>query len=263
MRYTIRHETRCRFDSPVGYSIRNLRLTPREDGGQHVESWHVDAPSRCARSVDAWGNTTHQLTLTEPHEEVRIVVTGVVEVSDETPPLPSDTNGVAPLAFLAPSHLTDVSPALEEFARRHLLGQGKSAPNIDRLLACIHAINAKVLLAPTGGQAVRGAAATFERGYGALHDQVHVFIAACRLAGLPARFVSGLHVGDSTTEYAWADVWLPAQASWTSFDVRRARQVDGHFVRLAVGRDYLDACPMRASHLGNVEEEVRVIVQAH
>lgn len=261
MRYTIRHETRCRFDSPAGYSIRNLRLTPREEGAQHVEQWQLAAPAPCARRIDAWGNTTHLLTLTEPHDEVRIIVSGVVEMSDAMPAiLAPRAEDLAPLTFLAASQLTTPSAPLDRFAKRHL-GSAELTPA--HLLGCIDAIKERISLAPAGGQAILGAAEAFERGHGALHDQVHTFITLCRLAGLPARFVSGLHLGDSATEHAWADVWLPSSASWHSFDIRRSRLADGRLIRLAIGRDYLDACPMRAARLGGGEEEVRVTVHAH
>ena len=83
MKYTIRHETRCHFDHPASFSIRNLRITPREEAGLRIENWRVSTPGRSSCSRDTWGNTSHLLTLTEPHENVRILVTGVVDVPDE------------------------------------------------------------------------------------------------------------------------------------------------------------------------------------
>lgn len=262
MRHTIRHETYCRFDSPIAYSIRKLRLTPREEASQRVEKWQVSAPARCARSVDAWGNTTHLLTLTEPHAEVHIVVSGVIDISGAVcGVLPPRRNEILPQAFLANSHMTTPSAALERFARAHLCGVGMQyAPQ--RLLDCIGAIKDRVVLIPAEDQPVIGAARVFERGSGTLYDQVHTFIAACRLSGLPARFVSGLQLGERATEHAWADVWMASSANWVSFDVRRSRLADSRLIRLAVGRDYLDACPMRAAHQGSGTEKVEVTVRA-
>lgn len=260
MLYTIRHETRCHFDSPASYSIRNLRITPREEAGVRVARWHVSTPARSSRSVDAWGNTTHLLTLTEPHEEVRILVTGVVEVPEQASALLGrEGNAAAPRIFLAPTRLTEASPALQSFATEHLKPGSHS---IDGLLAAISALNEKLHPAPSSGEPVRGAASAHERHAATIPDLVHVFLALCRSAGLPARFVSGYQLVEKPSEYAWADVWLEREGGWVSFDVRRARLATGQQVRLAVGRDYLDACPMRAAHRGGGHEEVRVSVQA-
>ncbi|MBK9220477.1 MAG: hypothetical protein IPL70_20040 [Uliginosibacterium sp.] len=75
-----------------------------------------------------------------------------------------------------------------------------------------------------------------------------------------ASSVAAISWSTSQARYAWAAVWLEDAGGWVSFDVRRARLANGCQVRLAVGRDYLDACPMRAAHQGGGHEEVRVTV---
>ena len=258
MQYTIRHETRCHFDSPASYSIRNLRITPREEAGLRVTAWHVSTPTRSRRSVDAWGNTTHLLTLTEPHEEVRIVVTGVVDVADDASAiLGREGAGMAPEIYLAATRLTEPGAELIAFAHSCLLPPQHTIPGV---LACLEYLQQVLQPAPSSGDVLRGAAASFDRHAANLPDSVHVLLAICRAAGLPARFVSGYQLVDKPSEYAWADVWLEDAGGWVSFDVRRARLANACQVRLAVGRDYLDACPMRAAHQGGGHEEVRVTV---
>jgi transglutaminase-like putative cysteine protease len=76
-------------------------------------------------------------------------------------------------------------------------------------------------------------------------------IGLLRLAGLPARYVSGYLAGGESSEepseqasHAWIEVLLPG-AGWTGFDpTHRGRTSDRH-VRVAVGRDYADATPLR------------------
>lgn len=264
MQFTIRHETRCHFDSPASYSIRNLRITPREEAGVRISQWHVNTPVRSSRSIDAWGNTTHLLTLTEPHENVRIIVTGVVEVPDESSGfIGADKNLLAPQTYLASTELTRVDTALGEFARQHL---GREPRNIDKVLELLESLRETITPLTSHGEPPVGASRSFGQGTASLVDKVHILIAACRAVGLPARFVSGYQLGDKgnnrVNEYSWADVWLEAEGGWISFDARRAQLASGRQIRLAVGRDYLDACPMRSVHQGGGHEEVRVSVQA-
>jgi transglutaminase-like putative cysteine protease len=54
--------------------------------------------------------------------------------------------------------------------------------------------------------------------------------------------------------HAWAETWLDGR--WQSFDItNNTRDLNQH-LRLAVGMDYLDACPVRGSRLGGGCEEM-------
>ena len=87
-----------------------------------------------------------------------------------------------------------------------------------------------------------------ERGAGVAQDTAHVFIAACRRLGVPARYVSGylrnddpeLHVG--RTSHSWAEAWVPG-LDWVGFDPANGISPRGDSLRVAVGLDYHDAAP--------------------
>ena len=81
MRHLIKHTTRYHYTAPVSYSIQLLRLTPRQDEHQRLLRWHIDAPGLLEEQVDAYGNITHTLTLTQPHDAIELKVTGQIEVS--------------------------------------------------------------------------------------------------------------------------------------------------------------------------------------
>jgi hypothetical protein len=54
--------------------------------------------------------------------------------------------------------------------------------------------------------------------------------------------------------HAWAEAWLATR--WVSFDISNARQPEVGYVRLAIGLDYLDACPVRGVRLGGDDERM-------
>jgi len=100
-------------------------------------------------------------------------------------------------------------------------------------------------------------------GVGVCQDQTHVLLACCRAAGIPARYVSGyLHTGEQgeTASHAWADVWLDEEQAWVSLDVTHAEHAGARHCRLAVGRDYLDAAPVRGVRRGGGRESMTVAV---
>jgi transglutaminase-like putative cysteine protease len=259
MQYTIRYETRCHFDKPASYSIRNLHVTPREEGGLRIAKWHISTPGRATRSVDAWGNTTHLLTLTEPHEELCILVTGVVELPDEgTLCLGNNSDHFAPQTYLTRTQLTQTDQNILQFARTWF---GKPPVDLDTLLTGLVKLQAHLRPLASGGETLVGAVRAFERQSATVQDHVHTALTILRSLDLPARFVSGYLLGTKATEYAWADVWLEREGGWVSLDIRQAQIATGRLIRLAVGRDYLDACPMRSARHGGGQEDVRMTLQ--
>jgi transglutaminase-like putative cysteine protease len=78
---------------------------------------------------------------------------------------------------------------------------------------------------------------------------------------VPARYVSGyVEPGevDRAASHAWVDVWL--DDGWVSVDVTHARFASARYCRLAVGRDYEAAAPVRGSRVGGKEEHLSVHV---
>ncbi len=84
-----------------------------------------------------------------------------------------------------------------------------------------------------------------------------------RAVGIPARYVSGyLYTGDASdaASHAWVDVWLGAEIGWQSMDVTHKRPAVRTYCRLAVGRDYLDAAPVRGVRHGGGGEKMEANV---
>ena len=49
MRLKIRHNTEYRYETPVRYSIQELRLTPPNTNGQQIEKWKINTPIKADR----------------------------------------------------------------------------------------------------------------------------------------------------------------------------------------------------------------------
>jgi transglutaminase-like putative cysteine protease len=260
MQLHIRHETRYRYERPVKYSVQSLHLTPRRDPSQRAVTWNILAPGRRVEQIDAYGNISHLLTIEQPHREIHIVVRGVVETADIESR--QDDGPLSPLAFLAPTALTAPNDEIKAFARRAL-------ENIKEPHARAHALAEAVFRAvryKSGTSDVQdSAAAAFSSGEGVCQDHAHVYLASARALGIPARYVSGyLYTGDASdaASHAWVDVWLGPDIGWQSLDVTHQRPAVRTYCRLAVGRDYLDAAPVRGvRHGGGGEKmEAKVLV---
>jgi len=257
MRLHIHHTTRYRYNDPAAYSIQHLRLTPPSDANQQILAWRVSTPGHPRQQRDAHGNVIHTLSLTNPHQEIAFVVDGEVETRDEPALLPRG-DGLSPLAYLADSPLATPDEAITAFAREYGIGGSRR----EILMALMRAICTKVRYQPGSTEVHHTAAEAFALGEGVCQDQAHVFVACCRVLGIPARYISGYLFTDAdhAASHAWADAWLEDDLGWISCDITHQRFADGHLCRLAVGRDYLDAGPIRGVRRGGSGEAMQVHV---
>jgi transglutaminase-like putative cysteine protease len=258
MQLHIRHETLYRYERPVKYSVQSLHLTPRRDPSQRALVWNISAPGRRLEQIDAYGNISHLLTLEEPHREIHIVVHGVVETADTEGR--QDDGPLSPLAYLAPTTLTTPSQDIKDFAAQSL---GKEEEPRRRAQILAEAVFGAVRYKPGTSDVQDSAAVAFKSGEGVCQDHAHVYIASARSVGIPARYVSGyLYTGDAkdVASHAWVDVWLGAEIGWQSVDVTNKRPAVRTYCRLAVGRDYLDAAPVRGVRQGGGGEKMEANV---
>jgi transglutaminase-like putative cysteine protease len=258
MQMHIRHETRYRYERPVKYSVQSLHLTPRRDLSQRALAWNILSPGRRLEQIDAHGNVSHLLTIEEPHREVRIVVHGVVETADTE--IRQDDGPLSPLAYLAPTQLTQPNDEIKAFAKQAL---AQVADPRERAQALAEAVFGAVRYKSGTSDVADSAAVAFKSGEGVCQDHAHVYIASARAVGMPARYVSGyLYTGDANdaASHAWVDVWLGAEIGWQSLDVTHKCPAVRNYCRLAVGRDYLDAAPVRGMRQGGGGEKMETNV---
>jgi transglutaminase-like putative cysteine protease len=258
MRLSIRHETTYRYTTPAHYSIQQLRLTPRAEPHQRVLSWRIDAPGRLQRFTDAYGNVTHTMVLTAPHDAIRVVVTGSVDIGAFTGGTDQPDRELSPLVFAVATPLTAADEAVRAFAAQHLRKKDRTAD----FLALSEGICAAVAYESGITEVTSTAAHALEVGRGVCQDHAHLFIACCREVGVPARYVSGYvdpgH-SDQAASHAWAEVWIEGEG-WVSVDVTHREVAREQHCRLAIGRDYLSAAPVRGVRTGGGEESLRVQV---
>jgi transglutaminase-like putative cysteine protease len=110
---------------------------------------------------------------------------------------------------------------------------------------------------------------TYAHRRGVCQDFANLFICLARLLGVPARYVCGyIYTGpknanqvQSEASHAWVQVYLP-QVGWKGFDPTNGILTQTEHVRVAVGRNYLDATPTSGTiFLGGGGETLAVEVK--
>ncbi len=120
MKLVIDHLTRYGYDEEVKFSTQYLRLTPRSTGRQTITAWTLTLPDGAAvTTTDGWGNVLHVLTLDNPHKEITIRASGIVDIADEEEEVRGEeAELLSPLVFLRSTPLTRADTAIREFAQR-------------------------------------------------------------------------------------------------------------------------------------------------
>jgi transglutaminase-like putative cysteine protease len=262
MMLRVRHRTRFDYDAPAYESHNEVRLTPRDAPGQRCRSFALETTPRAAtlEYTDAFGNLVHALSVHDPHDEFEIVTEALVERDDPEPERGRDLSFSEFLAdddariqdhteFLSASHYVPLSERLRRFFWRTRPGPTEG---VGEYTARVVAFVCDQFEYEPGKTDVRSSVDDILTvGAGVCQDFAHLTIGLLRLAGVPARYVSGYlapapgaTVVREQATHAWVEALLPG-AGWVGFDpTHRGRTHLGH-VRIGVGRDYGDVPPLR------------------
>lgn len=259
MKLRIEHETHYEYSAPLHYSLQSLRLTPQASAHQTVVHWALHAPGKLFAERDGYGNDAHTWSLARRVWRGVIKAAGLV-VTHASPWLDDDPGCPSPLVYLRPTELTATNAALKQ------LGAGLFEGRVSQATALELARRVADQIAYRGGETTvdTSAADALKLGAGVCQDQAHVFIAACRANGIPARYVSGYFYAPHSpalASHAWADLCVDVAARrWLSVDITHGCLMDERHVRLAVGPDYAACLPIRGVRHGGGREAMRVNV---
>ena len=263
MRLHVRHQTSYRYDAPVGGAIQTLRLTPRSYEGLRIVQWRVwsDTRRELPVFVDGYGNLTHCHAVNQQHSAAVVFVEGEVETTATSGIVRGTPEPLPPLFFLRRTRLTQPDGALEALARQVAV-QGSVLKQLHTLL---NAVRDKLDYLPGMTDSATTAAEAFAAGAGVCQDHAHVFIAAARLLGIPARYIGGyLWTGMVSREYqathAWAEAFVH-DLGWVGFDPANRICPTEAYIRTSVGLDYWSAAPVRGVRRGTAAEKMAVAVQ--
>jgi transglutaminase-like putative cysteine protease/predicted glutamine amidotransferase len=281
-RLSILHKTSYEYTTAVERSTHLFRLFPVSDRLQTVLDFElgISVEGRWHDFDDVFGNRARRCTIEMPYRELTVTARARVEVK-ETDPLAFDdrhVRGVIPLVWM-PWQRKMLEPYLQppelpETELLELIDYGmrfvrRNDGNVlDTLLDLNDAIHREYKYAQGTTTLATTPFEVYARRQGVCQDFSNLMICLARLMGVPARYVCGYvapapstNVGQATqASHAWVQVYLP-EVGWRGLDPTNGTITSTEHVRVAVGRNYLDATPTSGTiFVGGGAETLRVEV---
>jgi transglutaminase-like putative cysteine protease len=290
-RYRVSHETKFTYGEPVVTSHNEARLRPRGLARQTLITSRLDidpVPKTVVWRQDYFGNDVVFFELEKPHDELVVVASSEVEVSEVEPPSIDRSPAWEEVALAVMQERSDLHIDALQFVfdstsvrRSGMLADYAAAsfPPGERLLSGVNDLRHRIFSEFRYDQEATTVATpleeVFENRRGVCQDFAHVMIGCLRSLGLPGRYVSGYVRPNRVTaggtapapgpeivgggaSHAWLSVFDGEQ--WVEIDPTNDLVVSDQHVVLAWGRDYDDVSPVRGVTLGGRGHAVAVEV---
>lgn len=273
MRLSIVHRTRYRYSSPVSENFNEVRLQPVSDDGQECHRYELrtDPAASLRRYHDFHLNLVDHFYIAEAHPTLEIEARSLVTTL-------RDPDRLGPVSFPRArlGECLRLERCYDFLQRSEYVAQDVEVWRIAQdvgighddawsfCLAVMRHVYREFTYDPTATTVQTRLLEALALKRGVCQDFAHIMIGLCRISGIPARYVSGYlyvkpgeNLRGEMASHAWVEVFLPG-FGWLGLDPTNNRLVDAHHVKVAVGRDYADAAPIRGNFKGRASQQMTV-----
>ena len=275
MKYRISHKTIYRYSESASLSQNELILHPRETANQKVGQYRLTItpdPQYLHRRTDYFGNIANVFMVQQPHTELVMSATSLVEITRPATPPPADTppweTAARRLAahelpaeldayqFVFASPMITVGPAAGAYARPSFAA---GTPVLAGAMDLMNRIFTDFKYDKSATTVDTPVDQVLKNRKGVCQDFAHLTISCLRALGLAARYVSGYlrtspppgkaKLLGADASHAWIALFVP-DAGWVDLDPTNNLVPDESHITVAWGRDYGDVTPVKGVVMG-------------
>lgn len=287
MKLEIVHQTSYAYEESVGYSVNEIRLTPRTDFRQSCVNHSIitNPGAELFSYRDYFGNVAHAFTINKSHQELVIKSHSIVDTHETD----RNDHNLLPVKkekqilksahfqnnfaeYLSETPYTMITDEMKNYAKT--LPDVSTSGSVYHLLREIsETIYSSFIYDPNATHVATTVEETLRLRRGVCQDFAHLMSALCRVRGIPARYISGYHfIGDlqgghanyDQASHAWVEAYVPG-IGWVGFDPTNNGMIDWRYVKVCHGRDYRDIVPVKGIYKGIskqtmvVDVDVRIV----
>lgn len=252
------------YSEPVHQAFFTLKCIPTTNARQKLLELQMEIhpENNWSRGVDGFGNEKIFGKVDWDHETFSYRVSGVVEIGQILYEEMADESQVP--IFRHPYGMNRAGEGIRRWFAQ-VMEEIKVATEeelTDYILALELMHRLHKAFSYEGGKTgvTTSAEEAWAIGAGVCQDYAHIFIALCQLAGIPARYVAGMLMGEGAS-HAWVEIlW---KNRWIGMDPTNDVLVADQHIKLVHGRDASDCLINKGILRGGGLQEQRVKVSVH
>ena len=283
MLFNIVHTTGYVYADTAMEAYLEVRLTPPVRPEQGVLRHRIEFQPAAEASdyIDYFGNRTTFYSMTLRHRQLK--VTNRLTVRTLPRVLPESglaltiaearqilKSGTGVFDYLQPTEAIPIASESSAWGREILRESRPMGEALDELNKTIY----REFKYRTGSTEIETPLSLiWKKREGVCQDFAHVMISVLRAARIPCRYVCGYIESEpsvsadpsrkrlvgSLATHAWVEVLVPGM-SWVALDPTNNQWCGEQHVTVAVGRDFLDAAPVRGTFKGSASQKLKVHV---
>lgn len=223
------------YEKPVIEGYYKVKCIPVDNDRQKIDnvSISIHPSGDYSRGTDSFGNQTIYGSIYEEHSCFDIVVKGdsVTGILDSEPEIHEEQLYM----YRHPGKLTSPGECIRAYYNK--IKPEKECDSYQWAISVMHRIYADFVYEKNVTGINTTAEEALSLGKGVCQDYAHIMAALCRLNGLPARYVSGMLIGEGFS-HAWVEVFCNGR--WYGFDPTNDVLVTDSHIKIGVGRDAYD-----------------------
>jgi transglutaminase-like putative cysteine protease len=283
MLFNIVHTTGYVYADTAMEAYLEVRLTPPARAEQNVLRHRIEFQPGAEASdyIDYFGNRTTFYSMTLRHRQLK--VTNRMTVRTQPRVLPEGglaltvaearqilKSGTGVFDYLQPTEAIPIASESSAWGREFLRENRPLGEALDELNKTIY----REFKYRSGSTEIETPLSLiWKKREGVCQDFAHVMIGVLRAARIPCRYVCGYIESEpavsvdparkrlvgSLATHAWVEVLVPGMA-WVALDPTNNQWCGEQHVTVAVGRDFLDAAPVRGTFKGSASQKLKVHV---
>ena len=256
----VTHKTSYSFEAGPLSGLQQIKKTPYSDSCQMVSDWSLSLKGAKEELsfIDSFNNNVHLIRIEPRTKCLLIECEGHVEVADKFGIRGYENDTIPLWVWTEQTNITRPGSNIRKLVKGLSLKD-----NISDFHKLMELINRSLDFEKNTTDVKTTAEEAFKSGTGVCQDFTNIFIACCRLNGLPTRYVSGFLLLDKNkiqeAMHAWAEVFVEG-LGWVGFDTANNISPDDRYIRVALGRDYTDAAPIKGLTSGVQSECLSVSI---
>ncbi|MGN0435104.1 MAG: transglutaminase family protein [Wujia sp.] len=212
-----------------------IKCFPQSNSRQSIEEYSIDLfpNTKYSWGMDGLKNKQIYGQNIKPHKTFYFNISGKATVGLADYEEIEDDN--TSMIFRHPYGLNKAGDNIKAYYKTLEISEDKS--NYDRAIEIMHSLYKYLSYLPNSTNVDTTAEEAFSMGNGVCQDYAHIFISLLHLAGIPARYVTGLIIGEGAT-HAWVEILH--EGRWYGLDPTNDVIVRDEHIKIGIGRDAHD-----------------------